>query len=467
MDLKEYFWVPREERELDASRVGLAQLALPIMLESILRATVGMVDVLFLSRVSDTVVSAVSISNQFIMFCQIIAMSMATGATVCINQAIGMKNREKVNMLATIALCANMTLGLLFGLLFLSIPQVLLKIMSLDEVATSAACRYLRISGGMMVFQCVEIVLVNICRSLGKIKAPLIIHFFSNLVNVAGNYLAIFHAEWFWNVDPVVGVAVATVLSRITAMLIAMFMARSGGLRCSLKLLKPFPKENFKLVLSIGIPGGINMMAYSLSQIVTSSIISLLGLTMFAAKVYVSNIVQYVAIIGQAFSSASTVMVGYRIGAGKYDEANKVRSIVTRIALLSNGIISLLLITVRYPMLRLFTQDEAIISLAANVFFIDFFVEIGRALNNSVNGALQAAGDVKFSLFVNQGSAWLVAVGGAYLMAIVLNMGLYGIWIAFACDELARGNILLWRWRSGRWMAGAEKKRSVIAESKL
>lgn len=461
--LKEYFWVPEEERKRDASQVGLVQLALPLMLESVMRSTVGMVDIAFLSRISDEVVSAVSISNQYITFCQIIAMAMATGATVCINQAIGMKNKEKVNMLATIAVTANLVMGLLFGLVFLLCPQVILSIMSLDDSAIGIASRYMRVAGGMMFIQCVEIVLVNLCRSMGQIRAPLVINFLANIVNIVGNYLAVFHSEWFWNVDPVVGVAVATVLSRVAALVVAVVLTRKGGIRFSLKLLRPFPKADFKLVLSIGIPGGINMMAYSLSQIATTSIISGLGLTMVASKVYVQNIVQYVAIIGQTFSQASTIMVGYRLGAEKYEEAKKVRSIVTRIALLSNGILSLLLITVRYPLLGIFTTDPTIIAIAANIFFLDFFVEIGRALNNSISGALQAAGDVKFALIVNQGSAWLLAVGGSYLFGVVLGLGLYGVWIAFACDELIRGSIVLWRWRSNRWVAGAKAKRKIIA----
>lgn len=463
MSLKEYLWVSKEERKLDVSRVGMVQIALPLILESFLRATVGMVDILFLSRVSDTVVSAVSISNQFIMFCQIIAMAMAAGATVCINQAIGMKNMAKVNMLATIAITANAVMGLLFGMVFLFLPNVLLGIMTLDDVAINAACLYLRIAGGLMIFQSVEIVLVNLCRSLGRIKAPLVINTIANLVNVVGNYLVIFHPEWIWNIDPVAGVALATVLSRIAALIVAQIITSRSGLRYSLRFLRPFPKQAFKLVLSIGIPGGINSMAYSLGQIVTTSIISSMSLTLVSTKVYVSNIVQYIYIIGQAFASASAIMVGYRLGAGNYDDARKVQRIVTTIALLSNAIISLIIIALRLPMLRLFTEDQTIINMAANIFFLDFFVEIGRALNHCLGGALQAAGDVKFLLVVNQGSAWILSVGGTYLFGVVFGLGLYGVWIAFACDELFRGSILWLRWKSGGWLTGAKAKREIIA----
>ena len=113
--------------------------------------------------------------------------------------------------------------------------------------------------------------------------------------------------------------------------------------------------------------------------------------------------------------------------------------------------------------MRLFTDNPVILELARNLIMLDFAVEIGRALNNSISGALHATGDVTYQLVVNQSSAWIISVGGSYLLGIVLGLGLYGVWIAFAADELFRGLVLLRRWRSGKWQPGAEKRRKIIS----
>ena len=94
---------------------------------------------------------------------------------------------------------------------------------------------------------------------------------------------------------------------------------------------------------------------------------------------------------------------------------------------------------------------------------MDLAVEIGRSLNNTVSGALQAVGDIRYQLIVNQLSCWIISVGGSYLFGIVLGFSLYGVWAAFAMDELTRGLLMLRRWRSGKWMEGAEMRRKVIA----
>jgi Na+-driven multidrug efflux pump len=48
-------------------------------------------------------------------------------------------------------------------------------------------------------------------------------------------------------------------------------------------------------------------------------------------------------------------------------------------------------------------------------------------------------------------SMWGVAVPLAYWLGIHMNMGLLGIWIAFAVDEWLRGLIMYLRWRSRIW----------------
>lgn len=460
--MSQFFWVSKKTRENDPCAVGLGQLALPLLLESLLRCTVGLVNVTFLSHISDSIVSAISVANQYIMICQTLAMTVSTGTIVCLNQAIGMKNRRKIDCLASIALASNLVLGLLFGFFFLFFSGRFLTIMKLEEASIRYAETYMQITGGLMAIQCVEIALSNICRSMGHTKAPLCINLVVNFINLSCCYLFIFQPVPI-PVEPVIGVAMANVLGRLGGMLLAAAIALRSGVRISLKAMKPFPWQEIKLSLSIGIPGGLNNLAYSLCQLATTSVISLAGEMMVTTKVYVSNLVQYIALVGMAFAHASTIMIGYRIGAGKFDEARELRKIVTRVALLSNIFFSLLLIGLREPLLRIFTQNETIIQIGMTVILIDFAVEIGRALNNTLSGALQAAGDVRYQLIVNQASGWLISVGGSYVFGILLGWNLYGVWIAFALDELTRGLILLRRWHSDHWVSDAKRRRGILA----
>lgn len=446
----------------DPSTMSLSQLAFPILLENLLRTSVGLVNVAFLSRISDGLVSAVSIANQYISICQIIVTAVATGTMVSINQAIGMRHYERINSLSTVAVAANTVLGLLFGSFFLFFSDIFLSIMEIDQSAFASSLVYLQIVGGGMVFQCVQIVLANLIRSLGKPRLPLIINLVINAVNLLGCALVVFAPELI-PVSPACGIALANLTSQIVGLLITITVLGRMHVSISLRYLHPFPWADLKLALTIGIPNGANNIAYGTSQLVTTAIISHTGASMIAAKVYASNLIQYVAQICYAFAQAGIIMIGYRVGAGEFDEAVKLERRVTRIAVISNIVCSLLLMCVRIPLLRMFTQDEQILTIAASIIILDILVEIGRAINNTTAGALQAVGDVVYQLVVNQLSCWIVSVGLSYVFGIVLGWGLHGIWLAFALDETTRSLILLIRWRRKKWLPKAMAHREKVA----
>ena len=451
-----------KSRGTDPSRVGLLPLMLPMLLEHILYSTVNLLDVLFISHISDHAVNSVSVPGQYLMVCNTLTFSVSAGAIICINQAIGMHNLKKVNLLATIAASANTLLGLLFGLLFATQAEFLLSMMQLEEDTIRGAVNYLHITGGLMVFQCISIVFNSLSRSMGRIRTPLLINIVTNTINVVGNWLVVYHPEMM-GIDPVSGVAMTSVLAQFTGMVIAVLVAHHAGIRISLKNLRPFPKEELRLTLSLGIPGGLNNISYSLCQLVTTAVISGFGDLMVSAKVYVTSLAGYVALVAMSFCQANSIMVGYRIGAGKFDEAKRLAMFVARIAVLSNLLFSAALFLFRVPLLGIFTRDAAIIQTAAGVLLIDFLVETGRALNNAFAGSLNAVGDVRFQLAVNQLSGWLISVGCSWLFGVALGWGLYGVWAAFALDELTRGLILRSRWISDRWISGAEKRRRALA----
>ena len=413
--------------------VGLTQLAFPILLENLLRTSVGLVNVAFLSRISDSIVSAVSIANQYISICQIIVTAIAAGTMVSINQAIGMRHYQRINSLSTVAVTANTVLGLLFGCFFLFFSGAFLSIMEVDQTAFDAASIYLQIVGGGMVFQCIQIVMTNLIRSLCKPRLPLVINLCINAVNLTGCALVVF-APGLIPVSPACGIALANVISQVTGLLITMAVMRRLHVDISPRYLRPFPWHDLKLALAVGIPSGANNIAYGTSQLVTTAIISHTGASMIAAKVYASNLIQYVAQVGWAFSQAAVIMIGYRAGAGDFDGVVALQKRVTRIAVISNIVCSLLLMSVRFPLMRMFTQDEQVVAIAAGIIMLDIFVEIGRALNNTIAGSLQAVGDVMYQLVVNQLSGWLVSVGLSYVFGITFGWGLHGVWIAFALD---------------------------------
>ena len=86
---------------------------------------------------------------------------------------------------------------------------------------------------------------------------------------------------------------------------------------------------------------------------------------------------------------------------------------------------------------------------------------MGRTTNLVVINSMRAAGDVKFPTYLGMASMWGVSVLFGYLFGIVLDMGLTGIWIAMAMDEILRAIVVFIRWIKGGWRGKSVVERTA------
>lgn len=448
-----------------ARQMTLSKLMIPIILEGVLRCLMGTVNVLLMSFVSDAAVGSIGIANQYIQIITMFVTSVTAGCVICVTQAVGMENKERAAALATTAIAINAAFGIIFGLLFTLGGRVILSIMTLDPEAFGFALVYMRIVGGCMLFTTLSAAFSNLLRIFGHTRMPLVINIAQNVMNIIGTCLIVFNVISS-SVPVIAGVGIANVVSQFCAMAFAFIMLLRAKVGISVKHLRPLPLEDIKLALSLGIPNSLSSLSYGLGQLVTTSFISSFGTLVVTAKVYVQSIVQYSCLLGLSAGQAGQVIIGYRIGEWDVEGAKRVCRRVITIGLISNFCLSLVCVIFRRPLLGLFTQDPAILKLAASVMVIDLFVEMGRALNNTVASALIGVGDIRFSMIVNLAGAWLVSVGMSYVLGVWAGLGLFGMWIAFALDEATRGLTMLSRWRSGNWMFGAQRQRDKISATK-
>ena len=65
--------------------------------------------------------------------------------------------------------------------------------------------------------------------------------------------------------------------------------------------------------------------------------------------------------------------------------------------------------------------------------------------------ALQTAGDVKYPMIMSVIFTWCLSVTLGIVLGVPFGMGIVGIWIATATDELCRGTLLIFRFKRGKW----------------
>ena len=433
-------------------RMNLLSLAWPIFIENVLFMLLGFIDILVLSRYNDIAASAVSAANQVVSICNLV-FSIISGATaILISQSLGADKQETASMIAALSMLFSTIIGLVISGLIALFHHPLLAFLGAQGQILENGSEYLLIVGGFIFTQAILNSVTAILRSHGYTKTSMYVTAIMNILNAVLDTVFVLGLFGFPSLG-VRGVAIATTLARIAGICILCWILFHSVEDLSIfQLLKPFPHEESRKLLLVGIPSAFETINYNIAQLVVTSIIfHFLTDNDFIAKTYFSNIVIFFYVFSNSIAQAAQILVGYHIGNRDTDSANRVCMHSLKASLVIAMSISIAALFVREPLMRIFTQDPVIVSLGASLFFIDLFVELGRTFNIVVINGLRGAGDTIFPSVVAIFSMWIVSTLGAYLLAVPLGLGLPGIWIAFAADECLRGVLMQLRWNSGKW----------------
>ncbi len=435
-------------------QLKLFNLAWPIFIETALFMLLGFVDVFVLSRYDDLAASAVGTANQAVSIVTIVFTVISGASAVLISQYLGAEKRENASRIAALSLTINFIFGIVISLGLVLFNRQILSFIGAKGQLLELSGQYLSIVGGFIFLQAVLSNASVIIRNHGLTKITMYVTVGMNIVNTGLDVLFVLGLLGFPKLG-VTGVAIATTFSRIAGMIVLGIVLFTKVEKPSIfKLLKPFPKGDLKDIFKIGIPSALETFLYNLSQLViTSLVLNFLTEAELITKTYVQNITMFFYLFAVAIAQASQIITGHLVGAKKTDEAYRrgFRSYSFALAIAAG--ICVIGVILRSQLMGIFTADEAVITMGANILLINTVLEFGRTTNLVLIACLRGSGDVYFPTFCAIFSNWLISVLGSYLLAVVFGMGIYGLWIALAADEWIRGVMMILRWKSGKWKA--------------
>ena len=176
-----------------------------------------------------------------------------------------------------------------------------------------------------------------------------------NILNAALNYLVIFQPFPFF-LKGVSGIAWCSNISRGVALICIIICLFRLPLQLDFHKMRPKSLLKIKEILRVGLPGGISSLSYNVSQTVTTSVIALVGVSAISTKIYVSNLVFYVYVLGLSLGMSTSLLIGWLCGAKKYDQAYRLNLQNLKVTILLNATLSILLFLFGRPLLSLFTK---------------------------------------------------------------------------------------------------------------
>lgn len=392
--------------------------AIPICLGNVLQQLYNTVDTLVIGNFCDSVsLAAVGTSAQPVEFILCLFMGMGTGVSILVSQAIGSNDLEKVKDVIATSISFVYMCSIPLAILGFFIGPLVLKVMQVPEDAFPYATSYVRIiffgTLGNMGYN----YNAGILRGLGDSKASLLFLAVSCVVNIALDLF--FVAVLGWDVT---GVALATAIAMICSWIFSIYYIQKKYPELEFTILpKRVDKALLKDVIGVGLPLGLNNSIYSIGHILMQSLINMQGSTFIAACSVGSKLPGIANVAIGSFSSAASTFSGQNFGAKNYQRLKKGGYMIPFFSGLVTCIAGLTFTFFCEPILRLFTQDPAVLELAVLYIHVLLPFTWCYAIFNGIINYVNGMGQVRYTTIVNIMMLWAVRIPTAYVIAHFFN----------------------------------------------
>ncbi|MGN1003026.1 MAG: MATE family efflux transporter [Oscillospiraceae bacterium] len=406
----------------------LVSMSVPMMISMFIQALYNLVDSMFVAKISEDALTAVSLAFPLQSVMSAIAVGTGVGVNALVSRSLGEGNRERADRAANVQVLLSLGYTAVFVLLGLSFSRGFYTTQTDVASIIDYGQDYVRIvccfSLGLFFSQNFEKLLV----ATGNSTPSMISQATGAVLNILLDPVFIF------GLGPVPamgvrGAAVATVIGQFAAA----FTALAFNLKCNsatrfrLSQMRP-DKKTLKAIYAVGLP---SMLTIGLSSIMSYLINGiLLGFSTTATAVFgvwlKLQSFGFMPVFGM--NNGTIAIFSYNHGAGKIDRVNK----TLRLALTTGGIITLAaaLLYEAIPglLLSLFSASDNMRTIGIPAIRICAASLPFGALSIICASACQSLGHAGYSLAINLSRQLVLQVTAAYLLSLFGRLTL--IWIA-------------------------------------
>ena len=426
-------------------------LAIPMVLEMVLESLFAVVDVFWVGRLGADAVATVGLTESLLTLVFAVGMGLALSTTAMVARRIGEKDPAGAAVAGVQSIVLGLATSLMVGLPCMFYAPELLRLMGASPEIVATGSGYARIAlGGSGAI--VMLFLNNaIFRGAGDAAVAMRLLWVSNVINLFLDPCLIFG----WGPFPklgVTGAALATFTGRSVGVFYQFYRLLRGTER--IRILRSQLRVNFGVLLRlvrVSLIGILQFAIANVSWIGLVRIVSLFGSAALAGYTIAIRIVIFVILPSWGLSNAAATLVGQNLGAREPERAEQSvwRTGLYNMAFL--GLVGVVFILFTEPIIRLFTNDPAVVPLAVSCLRILSYGNIGFAYGMVLLQAFNGAGDTVTPTIVNFFGFWLLEIPLAYALAVPLHFRANGAYYSIVVSEGAMAAASMLLFRLGRW----------------
>lgn len=438
-------------------RKDILGLAIPIVVGQTFVMLLGVCNTMMAGHIGKEAVSAIgmvdSMNNLFIAF----FAALSVGATVVVAQQIGQERHKMANETAKQAIVSGIIVSGFISLLLwiFRVPVIKFLYGSAEELVKANAKLYIEFTLITYPFIAISQIANGILRGAGDTKTPMYITMFINIINIVLGYMLIFGIDSL-NIPSfgIMGATIAIAVARMIGAIIIMTVLFRGSKVIKVKNLLSFKFDikTQKSIFNIGIPAGVEQVIFNTGKLIVQVFIVTMGTASIAANAIGMSIMQIMNVPGSALCMAATTLVGQNIGRNDVKGARDTLIYLvkfTTVCLVSIGII---FFPISEWVASIYTDVPEIIKLTGILVKSNSIAYLAWAFSFVLSAGLKGAGDTRYTMVTAFVGMWMFRIGLGYILGIVCDIGILGIWIAMYIDWIIRGTLYLFRVRGNKWI---------------
>lgn len=412
----------------------LITMSLPMMASMLVQALYNVVDSIFVSRINEDALTAVSLAFPIQTLMIAVAGGTCVGINAILSKALGEKKQDTVNKTAGSGITLMAVSYVIFLLIGLFGAKAFYLSQTDDAQIVQYGYEYLSVVCCLSFGMFVQFVFDRLLQSTGKTLYIMFTQGTGAIINIILDPILIFGLLGAPRMG-VRGAAVATVIGQIVAgvMSFCLNRAKNDEVQLTLQTLRP-DKEIVKQIYRVGVPSMVmqaigSVMTYGMNQILIT--FTPTATAVFGVYFKLQSFI-FMPIFGM--NNGLVPILAYNYGAGKRDRFIKALKcgIAYAVALMVVGIV--LFQTIPDVLLGLFDASEdmlqigvaALRAISCSYLFAGFCIVCGTSF--------QALGRAGYSMIVSIARQLIVLLPAAYLLSLSGNVNY--VWWAFPIAEL-------------------------------
>lgn len=424
------------ENKMGVMPVGrlLMNMALPMILSMLVQALYNVVDSVYVSQVSESAVTALSLAfpvqNLLIGF----AVGIGVGVNSLLSKSLGQKDQQMANKTAGNGILLILIAAAIFMIFGMTASRPYFAMQSKVAQTVEGGTAYLSICCVFCLGVFVEVLGERLLQSTGRTVYTMITQGVGAVINIVLDPILI-HGRFGLPAMGVAGAAVATVIGQWVAAILAVIF----NLKCNpevhfgLRYIKPNLKI-IRAILTVGVPSIImngigSIMNFGMNQILQSfmeTATSVFGIYFKLQSFFLMPLF--------GINNATISIIAYNYGAQKPERITKTLKFacVAALALMCTGTLVFQLLPEQ--LLDMFNPSEEFLSMgisALRIISINFPV---AAVCIALGASFQALGNGMYATIISLCRQLIVLLPVAFLLSLSGNVNL--VWLSFPIAEV-------------------------------